>query len=336
MEQWSAVDNTNGFPRWKAGTYNSILSDQVSSFRFQAKQWLHEIFVQNMFGGWVINMSERRVGLVLGGGGGKGAAHIGVLNALEALAVPIDVLAGTSIGGLVAAFYAVGYTPLEIEQWFGRATARNILERDPSNFGFLGTRKIEALLREALGDRTFADARMPLALTAVDVTTGQEIVLREGALVEAVRATIAVPGIFAPVVRGDQLLVDGGVLNNVPVNVAHDLGAGQVIAVDLGLVTANFQLPTLQPADGTVWSPRRWVPRNQLLLAERALAIMMAQITEQRLRQTPPTVLLRPVVGTVMPFDFTKTVQGRMLGERAAFAERANLEAVRQWRREGS
>lgn len=277
-------------------------------------------------------MSERQVGLVLGGGGGKGAAHIGVLNALEALAVPIDVLAGTSIGGLVAAFYAVGYTPLEIEQWFGRATARNILERDPLNFGFLGTRKIEALLREALGERTFADARVPLALTAVDIVNGREVVISEGLLVDAVRATIAVPGIFAPVARGAQLLVDGGVLNNVPVNVAHELGAGQVIAVDLGLVAEHFRFPMLQPADATVWSPRRWVPRNQLMLAERALAIMMAQITEQRLSHTPPTVLLRPVVGTVLPFDFTKTVQGRMLGERAAFAQRTGIEAVREWR----
>lgn len=272
-----------------------------------------------------------RVGLVLGGGGGKGSAHIGVLSALEALHVPIDVLAGTSIGGLVAAFYAVGYQPYQIEQWFLRATARNILERDPGNSGFLGTRKIESLLQEALGQRTFADARWPLALVTVDIVSGQLVVLRDGSLVEAVLATTAVPGLFPPVARGEQLLVDGGVLNNVPVDIAQKLGAERVIAVDLGLLAETFQLGGPAMRD-TVWSPRRWVPRNQLMIAERSLAIMMAALTEQRLAQTPPTVLLRPVVGTMMPFDFTQTVQGRMLGERAVFAQRRALEDLRAWR----
>lgn len=275
----------------------------------------------------------RRIGLALGGGGGKGAAHIGVLSALEALQMPIDVLAGTSIGGLVAALYAVGYQPYQIEQWFQRATARRILERDPTNGGFLGTRKIELLLREGFGERTFADTQIPLALVAVDINQGVEVILNEGPLVEAVLASTAIPGLFPPVLRAERLLVDGGVLNNVPVDVAQTLGAGRVIAVDLGMVPEQFEYGQL-PQSAAVWSPRRWVPRSQLLLAERALSLMMAHITEQRLRQTPPAVLLRPVVASLLPFDFTQTLAGRMVGERAVFAQRETLEQLRTWRSE--
>jgi NTE family protein len=279
-------------------------------------------------------MSEepRRIGLALGGGGGKGSAHIGVLTALEALQVPIDMIAGTSIGGLVAALYAVGYRPYQIEQWFQRATMRRILDRDPTNGGFIGTRKIELLLREALGARTFADASLPLALVAVDIVRGKQVTLREGSLVDAVLASTAIPGLFPPVTRGEQLLVDGGVLNNVPVDVAQMLGAGRVIAVDLGLVSGEFEYGQTLESSIAMWSPRRWMPRSQLALAERALALMMAEITEQRLAETPPAVLLRPVVSRLFPLDFTRTLEGRMSGERAAFQQRGRLEELRAWR----
>ncbi|MBV9790930.1 MAG: patatin-like phospholipase family protein [Chloroflexi bacterium] len=279
-------------------------------------------------------MSEesRKIGLALGGGGGKGSAHIGVITALEALHVPIDVLTGTSIGGLVAALYAVGYQPYQIEQWFQRATMRRILDRDPTNGGFIGTRKIEQLLREAFGTRTFADATLPLALIAVDIVRGTEVIIRDGLLVDAVLASTAIPGLFPPVMRGEQLLVDGGVLNNVPVDVAQMLGADRVIGVDLGLVPGEFEYGPALEATLAMWSPRRWMPRGQLALAERALALMMAQITEHRLAETPPAVLLRPVVSRLFPLDFTRTVEGRMSGERAVFEQRATLEQIREWR----
>lgn len=274
----------------------------------------------------------RQIGLALGGGGGKGSAHIGILAALEALRVPIDVVAGTSIGGLVAALYAVGYRPYQIEQWFQRATMRRIVDRDPSNSGFIGTRKIELLLREALGTRTFADARMPLALVAVDIVRGSEVVMRDGPLVDAVLASIAIPGLFPPVPRGEQVLVDGGVLNNVPVDVAQMLGAQHVIGVDLGMVTGEFMYKPAGEAGIAMWSPRRWVPWSQLALAERALALMMARMTERRLADMPPAVLLRPAVARLFPLDFSRTVEGRMCGERAVFEQRAAVEALRDWR----
>jgi NTE family protein len=177
---------------------------------------------------------------------------------------------------------------------------------------------------------------MPLALVAVDISRAVEVVLDEGPLVEAVLASTAIPGLFPPVPRGDQLLVDGGVLNNVPVDVAQALGASRVIAVDLGMVPEQFAYGRQPSSLTAVWSPRRWVPRSQLLLAERALSIMMAHITERRLTQTPPAILLRPVVESLLPFDFTQTLAGRMVGERAVFAQREALEALRTWRAESS
>lgn len=279
-----------------------------------------------------MSAETRKIGLALGGGGGKGSAHIGVLTALEALHVPIDVITGTSIGGLVGALYAVGYRPYQIEQWFQRATMRRILDRDPTNGGFIGTRKIEQLLREAFGARTFADTSLPLALVAVDIVRGAEVIIRDGSLVDAVLASTAIPGLFPPVARNEQLLVDGGVLNNVPVDVAQMLGAERVIGVDLGLVSGEFEIGQTLESTLAMWSPRRWMPRSQLALAERALALMMAQITEHRLAQTPPAVLLRPVVSRLFPLDFTRTLEGRMSGERAAFEQRPALEAIRDWR----
>jgi NTE family protein len=235
--------------------------------------------------------SPRRIGLVLGGGGGKGAAHIGVLHILETLELPVDVLAGTSIGGIVAALYASGYPPDEIEEWFHLALKRGIWGRDPTNTGLLGTRKIEAILREALGDRTFADTRLPLAV-----------------------------------------LVDGGLLNNVPVDVVQVMGAGRVIAVDLTATTEPFAFEEATQPEVEFWSLRRWLPHAQLTIAERALGLMVARISAVRLAQTPPEVLLRPDVGSVQLLDFSQTTEGRQEGERVAVAQRAAIEALRDWR----
>lgn len=243
----------------------------------------------------------RRLGLALGGGGGKRAAHLGVLEVLETLGVPIDALAGTSVGGLVAALYAAGYRPDQIADWLGHATLRRVLDRDPTKSGLIGTPKIAALLRELLGAMTFADVRVPLALVAVDLIHRREVVLREGPLVDAILATTALPGIFPPVVRGGELLVDGGVLNNVPVDVAEALGADRVIAVDLGTLGDEFSLGPGTAFDIGGWSPRRWFPRRQYLVIERAVSIMTAQLSADRLARTPPVVLLRPDVAMVAP-----------------------------------
>ena len=280
-------------------------------------------------------MSTRKIGLALGGGGGKGAAHIGVLSTLEALRVPIDVLAGTSIGGIVAALYAVGYRPDEIESWFRQAVERRLFIRDQTNTGLIGTVKLRVLFEEAFGKRTFADVETPVALVAVDVRQGCVVVLREGPLVEAVLATCAIPMLFPPVIRGEEILVDGGVLDNVPVEAARELGAERVIAVDLGIVADEFTLSSTPQTGVAAWSPQYWLPRNQFALGERALSVMMAHMSEVALTRADPVVLLRPAVGPVQTLDFTRTTEGRVLGEQAAQEQEAALAALRDWRLTG-
>ena len=162
--------------------------------------------------------------LAMSGGGVKGFAHIGVLRALEQEGFHIRGIAGTSAGGLVGALYAAGYSPDEMEERLRDIDQGNLFSRmhgdGPALLGLAG---VTAILRELLGERSFADLRIPLALTATDLTSGRPVVIKQGRLIEAVAATSAIPGIFpAKTIHGHQL-VDGGVLNPIPVAEARAL-----------------------------------------------------------------------------------------------------------------
>jgi NTE family protein len=177
--------------------------------------------------------------------------------------------------------------------------------------------RIYQLLVNYLGEElTFSDLQFPFAVTAVDFHTGREIVLKEGHIVDAVRATISVPGAFAPVKRGDLLLVDGGVLNNVPVDVAYDLGAQAVIGVD---VLPNF--PQEKPAEPLEALPVK-IPAISQSITEimHIQMIMISEMTELRLKCRPPNVLIRPdlpsSIGLFVGFDHAQ--EAIALGEAAA------------------
>lgn len=278
----------------------------------------------------IFGEQPRRIGLALGGGGGRGSAHIGVISQLEQYAVPIDVIAGTSVGGLVGILYASGATPDEIEALFRAATMRRIFARDAQSHGLIGTAKIEAWLRQLLGEQTFADLRIPMAVVAVDLITGEEVVIDDGSLVEAILATIAVPGFFPPRLRGEQLLTDGVLCNNLPVDVAKQLGATKVIAVHLQEAQSVFSLQSLSPT--SLFSPRRWLPLSQITVLDRSLDIMLAQLTQHRLKQHPPDVLLRPVMPSLTPFDITRSAEGRAAGAAVTVEAMDVLRDLAAWR----
>jgi NTE family protein len=177
--------------------------------------------------------ARRRVGLALSGGAARGLAHVGVLQVLEREGVPVDCIAGTSAGSLAGAAYAAGIRgdrllemALEI-RW--RKIARPVWPR----VGFVSFAKLESYLISIAGDLTFADLQLPFAAVTTDLETGQPVILQEGRLASAVRASCSVPGFVTPVELGDRLLADGGVVNNLPISVVRDLGADMVIAVDL-------------------------------------------------------------------------------------------------------
>jgi NTE family protein len=236
-------------------------------------------------------------GLVLGGGGVRGLAHIGVLRALKSAGVTFDLIAGTSMGGVIGALVAAGKTLDEIERQVLKLTTSTSLVRlidiRPSFSGFVRGERIYNLLAETIGpDLTFADLDLPLAMVAVDSRSGCEVVLKEGRLVDALRATISIPGIFRPVEVDNMVLIDGGVLNNVPVDVAYSMGAQRVIAVD---VMPDFSRNT--PGQPLVVEPID--PPSLPSFLQEALHveyIMISALTNCKLQDHPPDVLIRPEI----------------------------------------
>ncbi|MEA3407395.1 MAG: patatin-like phospholipase family protein [Chloroflexota bacterium] len=264
--------------------------------------------------------SIRKVGLALSGGGARGLAHIGVLKIMEQEGVPIDCLGGTSMGGLIAAAYAAGLSPKFMEQEALRmASFRRLLslaELSLPRRGLFEGESVCEYLAEHLGDSTFEDLRLPLALVAVDLKSGCEVVLREGRVVDAVRATISLPGIFAPVERDGRLLVDGGVLNDLPADVVRRMEADVVIAVDVA--TASEAMSSL---DETF--RRRYVPKGLASTIEvlyRSLTVMMADIHRRRLAEGNPEVVIRPAIpqGVTVLTGFSRVAEVIAAGEKAA------------------
>ncbi len=245
------------------------------------------------------------VALALGGGGARGLAHIGVLARLEQAGFQVDALAGTSIGGLMAAVYAAGRSPAEMATWAGRAFDRGLLSLRPSAGGLIGIDRIRHLLEDILGQTTFAQARCPVAITAVDLEAGNELVIREGRLLDAVLATIALPGIFPPQLSGGVRLVDGGVVDPVPVRPARQLSDSPIVAVALSMAPGTPSVYSL--SDGAEGNPFGWLSRlrlgQALLIFGRSLEISSRLFTDLRLRLDDPEVIVRPAVGHIGILD---------------------------------
>ncbi len=178
-------------------------------------------------------MARKKVALALGGGVARGLAHIGVVRALLELGIPIDAVAGTSSGSVVGAMVAAALSPDQIEAVAKSARWTDIVKPVIPRLGLLDATRLEGLLVKILGNRRIEDLALPYACVAVDIVTGEEVILRSGSLAPAVRASCSMPGFFTPIEIGGRLLVDGGVLDNVPVDVARSLGADFVIAVDV-------------------------------------------------------------------------------------------------------
>lgn len=183
-------------------------------------------------------ISKVSVGLVLGGGVALGIAHIGVLRVLEQEKIPIDIIVGSSIGALLATFWAIGKNTDEMEDLAKEFQKKEAILKifDPiiPIAGFVGGRSIARWLKNrGLKDKTFYNTTIPLKIVAYDLIHRQEIVINSGSLVEAVRKSIAIPGIFKPILEKDKMIIDGGVMNPLPTNVLKDLGIKKIIAVNV-------------------------------------------------------------------------------------------------------
>jgi NTE family protein len=267
----------------------------------------------------------RKVGLALSGGGARGLAHIGVLKVLEQEGIPVDYLAGTSMGGVIAAGYAAGLSPDFMEQEaLGMTSLRRLLalaDLSPLRRGLFEGQKVREYLASHLGDRTFDDLRVPLALAAVDLNSGQAVYLGQGRVVDAVRATVALPGVFTPVERDGQLLVDGGLLDNLPAGAVRRMGADVVIAVDV--TTDEGVVSSLVEA----LHHRRYLPNGLVDTVEvlwRSLGVMRAEIGRRRLAEAHPEIIIRPAI----PPDVTVLTGFPRAAEIIAAGEEAAQEAL--------
>jgi NTE family protein len=235
------------------------------------------------------------------------------------------------MGGIVGAMHAVGLSP---EQMEAEATKRGeigqifkLIDLRLVGSGLLGGKRIKKMLAEMLGaETTFADLRLPFAVISTDYNSGREVVLKDGNVADAVRATMSVPGVFEPVERDGYQLLDGGVLDNVPVGVARNLGAEKVIAVD---VLPNFRLN--EPGQDPIVPPLKTkkVPKAYRQLWHVEL-VMIAALTEFRLKESPPDVIIRPDLPVDMDLllSFDRPQEAIECGVQAAEAALPQLRAL--------
>ncbi len=271
-----------------------------------------------------------KIGLALGGGGARGAAHIGVLMELERLGIRPFLITGTSIGGLVGALFAAGLTTAEMTAFFQEFNISKFYTLPGSAPALTKSSKIEQFLEETLGRPTFADLNLPLAVVTTDLVTRKEVILDEGDVITAVLATMAIPILFPPVEMGKMVLADGGILNNTPFSIARARGATYVIAVDLSN-TAPFGSPD-EPAP----PPTGVVARALALTQKRRTWQIMSTVTDiitaqtlnKHLAVSRPELLLQPHMGSIGLFDFHRLHDGIEAGRTAVLEVEKQLSLI--------
>lgn len=270
-------------------------------------------------------MATPRVGLALGSGGARGAAHVGVLKVLEREGIEVAAIAGSSIGAMVGGAYAAGLPLSRIEEEWLTANRARLLRSFLPTFpraGLSSGAGLRRYLREILGDVRVEDLPTPFAAVATDLDTGEAVVLRRGPLVEAIRASTAIPGIFQPVRWEGRLLVDGGMVEPLPIPVCRELGAEVVIAVDVNpkpkpiAAQSRQALASLGSALGKGLRHNPGVPGNLMEvmreyaqirsevrplpgifeIINQSVAILVQEILRLKLCLCPPDVYVRPKV----------------------------------------
>lgn len=278
--------------------------------------------------------------LALGGGGAKGNAHIGVLRRLEQEGYRIRSVAGTSFGGLVGILYASGCSPAELKDIFESVDQSRLYGRDakdgPSLLGLSGVRR---WLDQIVGKKTFADLRIPCGVTAVDVKTGGEVIITEGRLKDAILATIALPGIFPTLHMNDWDLMDGGVLNPVPVSVARILSPDlPIVAVilndpmDKPVRTYTIPMPSMLPRIFTDRITRMNFAQSFDIFL-RAVDVSSRAMAHFRLELDKPDVIIRPHVHGIDLLDKVVVGDVAQLGEDAVKEVLPQLKRAVSWQR---
>ena len=267
------------------------------------------------------------IALALGGGGVRGISHIGVLRCLEEQGFAIKAIAGTSIGGLIGGLYAAGVTTNQLEKATGKISQRRLFRRNANDGpAFLGLRGVEDILEATLGNKTFKQLEIPFACTSIDLHAGQEIILTQGKVKDAIRASIAYPGIFPPKVINGITLVDGGVLDPVPVALARWLTPTlPIVAVCLSPEPKDWAELPPPGLPNTIPIPHVFIQqlrKDKMVQAveifTRSLDIMDKTMSELRLKMDKPDVVIRPDVAKIGLLDNVNANELIKIGELAA------------------
>src|SRR5512133_3629223 len=253
-----------------------------------------------------------KIALVLGGGAARGFAHIGVIRTLEQEKIPVDMVVGTSVGSLIGAIYAADRNSFDLE-W----TAFQLQKADLFDFGVLSTvagmgfakgDKLEAWVKKHIKPANIEQLKIPFAAVATDLNWGQKVVLDRGSVARAVRASSAIPGVFQPVQHPGKILVDGGVIDNIPIDVAREKGAEVVIAVDISEDVGNTKIT------------------NLLDVILQATNIMFAENVAHR--KQGADVLVQPDVRGIGMLDFTQKKRAMQSGMDATRAAMPRIRAA--------
>ncbi|MGW8312880.1 MAG: patatin-like phospholipase family protein [Desulfuromonadales bacterium] len=295
-----------------------------------------------------------RLGLALGSGAARGLAHIGVLKVLEQNHIPIDIIAGTSMGAFIGTMFAAGVPIAQMEKvaleidWLSMA---RLLDPVLPTSGLSDGRKLMAFMAELLPVRDFKDLHLSVAMTATDINTGEAIIIKQGDLLEALRASLAFPGIFSPVRFGQRFLVDGGLCKPIPTDVVRNLGAEVVIGVCTIPAVVKDSPETFLPArPGSPKIIHRWrdflnarrIERafrtalgqetvddenisaehpktpNIFRVCAQSVAIMENVINEMHLRESPQDLVIRPQLKGITLLEFHRAKEIIAAGEAAA------------------
>ncbi|OGW75739.1 MAG: hypothetical protein A2Z72_02460 [Omnitrophica bacterium RBG_13_46_9] len=188
---------------------------------------------------------KRKFALALGGGAARGIANIGVLKVLEQERIPIDLIVGSSIGALIGAAYSLGVPTYKMEKAALKFAWDKLADFSISRMSILKGEKLANIVEEFTDNKGFSDARIPIAVTAADIETGEELTYTKGNLQKLIQASCSWPGFFPPVVIEGRKLVDGGILNSIPVKMAKHLGATKIIAIDIGFCAKKGTIDNL-------------------------------------------------------------------------------------------
>jgi NTE family protein len=281
--------------------------------------------------------SSRKIGLALGGGSARGWAHVGVLRGLEKRGIRPDVVCGTSAGALVGAAYALGKLD-EIERWLALLQWRDVVGYLDFSFGFKGGvikgRRLFDFFAEHVGDRDIEDLPIPFGVVATDLANGDEIWLRSGSLFHAVRASVSIPGFLRPVKIDGRWLVDGGLVDPVPVALCRELGADVVLGVDINksLLDEDRPLASNRPSewqDGdTDLDPPTADEPGLLEVIERSLYITQSRLARARAKTDPADVLISPAVGHIGFVEFHRAADSFDAGRAAVEQAGEDLDRV--------